>query len=63
MTEIHGTINPSFGGTPPEPIERNLQDLMRCVVQEKAAIGIAHDGDADRIGVVVNWGVQLLLIW
>ncbi len=56
VTEIHGTINPSFGGIPPEPIERNLQDLMRCVVQEGAAVGIAHDGDADRIGVVDELG-------
>ena len=56
VTEIHGEINPGFGGRPPEPIERNLEVLMRRVVQEKAAIGIAHDGDADRIGIVDERG-------
>jgi len=56
VTEIHGEINPGFGGVPPEPIERNLGELMRSVVQEKAAIGIAHDGDADRIGIVDEHG-------
>ncbi len=56
VTEIHGEINPGFGGRPPEPIERNMQELMRCVVQENAAIGIAHDGDADRIGIVDEKG-------
>lgn len=56
VTEIHGEINPSFGGISPEPIERNLRELMRYVVQKKAAIGIAHDGDADRIGVVDEQG-------
>lgn len=56
VTEIHGEINPGFGGRPPEPIERNLEKLMHRVVQEKAAIGIAHDGDADRIGIVDERG-------
>ncbi|MCY3487354.1 MAG: phosphoglucomutase/phosphomannomutase family protein [Bacteroidetes bacterium] len=56
VTEIRGEINPGFGGRPPEPIERNLEELMLHVVQENAAIGIAHDGDADRIGIVDERG-------
>ena len=56
VTEIHAEINPGFGGRPPEPIDRNLGELMRRVVQEKAVIGIANDGDADRIGVVDERG-------
>ncbi len=56
VTEIHGEVNPGFGGRPPEPIERNLKNLMHRVVQDKAAIGIAHDGDADRIGIVDEQG-------
>ncbi len=56
VTEIHGELNPGFGGVPPEPIERNLGQLMHQVVQQCAAIGIAHDGDADRIGVVDEHG-------
>jgi len=57
VTEIHSEINPGFGGMPPEPIERNLQELMQRVVHEGAVAGIAHDGDADRIGVVDERGV------
>ncbi|MCY4232352.1 MAG: phosphoglucomutase/phosphomannomutase family protein [Bacteroidetes bacterium] len=56
VIEIHGELNPGFAGVPPEPIERNLSELMRQVVQQKASIGIAHDGDADRIGVVDEHG-------
>lgn len=56
VVEIHGEINPGFGGRSPEPIEHNLEELMHRVVHEKAAIGIAHDGDADRIGIVDEQG-------
>jgi len=56
VTEIHGELNPGFGGHPPEPIERHLGELMQCVVEEKSWVGIAHDGDADRIGVVDESG-------
>ncbi|MEE8372546.1 MAG: phosphoglucosamine mutase [Dehalococcoidia bacterium] len=35
-----------------EPTPDNLQDLMRVVKSEGAALGIAHDGDADRVAVV-----------
>lgn len=56
VVEIHDEVNPGFGGRPPEPIERNLQELMHWVVKEQAAIGIAHDGDADRIGIVDERG-------
>ena len=56
VREIHGEINPAFGGRPPEPIERNLKKLMSFMAHESAEIGIAHDGDADRIGVVDEKG-------
>lgn len=51
--------DPLFGGTNPEPIERNLSELKKRVLEEKAAIGIAVDGDADRIGVVDDKGRYL----
>ncbi len=42
----------SFGGINPEPIAENLGFLMEKVKEEKADIGLATDGDADRLGVV-----------
>ena len=56
VEELHSTINPGFEGTPPEPIERNLQELLQTVPQQGLDIGIANDGDADRIGVVDEKG-------
>ncbi len=52
VTRLHDSYNPSFGGTNPEPISQNLQELMHRVKAEGFHIGIATDGDADRIGAV-----------
>jgi phosphomannomutase len=56
VTEIHGTYNPSFGGTNPEPLAQNLRELMERVRNDHYDIGIATDGDADRIGAVDERG-------
>jgi len=45
-----------FGGVNPEPIASNLGVLMETVVREGADIGIALDGDADRVGAVDERG-------
>jgi phosphomannomutase len=50
--EIRSTYNPSFGGSHPEPIPQNLKDLSSTVVMKGCDIGIATDGDADRIGAL-----------
>jgi phosphoglucosamine mutase len=39
-----------------EPVEENLQELSRMVVKTQAAVGIAHDGDADRMMAVDDRG-------
>jgi len=52
VQEIHGESNPGFGGLNPEPIEKNLHDLMSLVRTKKLDVGLATDGDADRIGAV-----------
>jgi phosphomannomutase len=52
VAQIHNTYNPSFEGVNPEPLAHNLGQLMRRVKDEKYDIGIATDGDADRIGAV-----------
>ena len=49
-------INPSFGGGRPEPVEENLKELKLRVKNEKFDLGIALDGDADRIAAVAPGG-------
>jgi phosphomannomutase len=56
VVAIHSERDPLFGGINPEPIEHNLKALIERVKQEKALIGIALDGDADRIGIVDDAG-------
>lgn len=48
---VHGTPDPTFGGLHPEPTEKNLRELAREVVRYGADLGLATDGDADRVGV------------
>jgi phosphomannomutase len=52
LIELRSDINPSFGGTNPEPIEKNLVPLKEAVAKYGAAVGVATDGDADRIGAI-----------
>ncbi len=52
LIEINGERNPSFPGINPEPIAVNLKKLAARVTAEKANVGLATDGDADRIGVM-----------
>jgi len=48
-----------FPGRPPEPVDENLADLKNMVKSLKAHLGIAHDGDADRMVAVDDKGVFL----
>jgi phosphomannomutase len=51
-TLLHCVHNPSFGGTAPEPIERNLVEFEALIKKAKNIdMGLATDGDADRIGL------------
>jgi alpha-D-glucose phosphate-specific phosphoglucomutase len=52
VAEIHGELNPGFGGHHPEPIGRNLTKLSELIVEGGYDIGLATDGDADRIGAI-----------
>jgi phosphomannomutase/phosphoglucomutase len=53
----------------PDPtVVENMQDLIAAVKREKAEVGIAYDGDSDRIGVVddqgnILWGDQLMILF
>jgi alpha-D-glucose phosphate-specific phosphoglucomutase len=52
VLEIRGELNPGFGGIHPEPIEKYLAALIAAVRDHHSDIGLATDGDADRIGTV-----------
>ena len=52
ITEIRRDRNPVFGGINPEPIIQNLQPLKQAVLEHNADVGLAIDGDADRIGAM-----------
>jgi len=52
VTELRGEMNPGFNGIHPEPIARHLKPLMLEVTTGRYHIGLATDGDADRIGAV-----------
>jgi phosphomannomutase len=54
---MRNSVNPSFGGCRPEPVEENLEELKCRVKDEKFDLGIALDGDADRIAAVAPGGV------
>lgn len=49
---LHCDPNPSFMGTAPEPIAKNLQELAQTIQSKgDVACALATDGDADRIGL------------
>ncbi len=52
VVEINSERNPSFPGIQPEPIAVNLARLSATVKRQRANVGIATDGDADRIGII-----------
>jgi len=56
LTEINGERNPDFGGIQPEPIAANLDKLSATVKEQQADVGLATDGDADRIGIIDEKG-------
>ena len=56
IDELHDTPNPSFGGRPPEPIGEHLQELCTSLASGRYRVGLALDGDADRIGAVDERG-------
>jgi len=57
LTELHAERNPNFPGfAQPEPIAPNLNALAQVIQEEGMAVGLATDGDADRLGVMDERG-------
>ncbi len=61
--------DPSFPNHHPDPVDpENLVDLIEVVKRERADLGIAFDGDGDRIGAVddqgqIMWGDQMMILF
>ena len=58
---IRSNRDPLFGGVNPEPIDSNLGALKKRVLQNKALVGLATDGDADRVGAVNELGATMTM--
>ncbi len=48
VVSLNGEPDGRFPGRPPEPVQANLEALLRSVKESHADLGVAHDGDADR---------------
>ena len=68
LVEMFTDPDSSFPNHHPDPtVTENLQDIIGAVHEHKADIGLAFDGDGDRIGVVdengrIIWGDELMIL-
>jgi len=56
VVEINNERNPLFPGIRPEPIAANLDKLAATIREQRADLGVATDGDADRLGIIDEKG-------
>ena len=69
VTGLYDDLDGRFPNHHPDPtVVENLQDLIHAVKRHQADVGIAYDGDADRIGAIdeqgtIVWGDLLLLLF
>ena len=57
LDTIYCTSDGTFPNHHPDPsVEENLTDLKKYVIENKMDVGIAFDGDGDRVGVISNSG-------
>ena len=67
---LYDTSDPNFPNHHPDPsVEKNMEDLKKKVLEEKADVGVAFDGDGDRVGVVDDRGRMIdidnlmIIVW
>lgn len=70
VSEIHNDFDPYFGGVAPEPMESNTHKLQKLVLSNYYDLGVAHDGDGDRIiaviphkGYLSPHDIAVVLLW
>jgi phosphomannomutase len=56
LTSLRNEVNPSFGGSSPEPVSKNLSLISETLKTGNYDIGIVTDGDADRIAILDEKG-------
>ncbi len=67
--ELFCEVDGHFPNHHPDPSDtHNLRDLIQCVQEKKADIGLAFDGDGDRLGVItcrgeIIWPDRLLMLF
>jgi phosphomannomutase len=52
VDRLRNELDPTFGGGSPEPTAEKLEALVERVTESGADLGVANDGDADRIAIV-----------
>ena len=69
VIELFCDMDGNFPNHHPDPtVEENIADLKKAVKEHRADIGLAFDGDADRVGVIdgdgqVIWGDKLMILY
>lgn len=70
VEELHSERNPGFGGLHPEPIPPHVAQAVARLRRGGLDLGIANDGDADRVGILDAGGgfvdqleVATMLLW
>jgi len=69
VIELYCEMDGSFPHHHPDPtLPEALEDLIKKVIESKADVGVAYDGDGDRIGTIddkgnIIWGDQLMVLF
>jgi len=69
VIELYCEMDGTFPNHHPDPtLPEALEDLIKTVLESKADVGVAYDGDGDRIGVIddqgnILWGDQLMVFF
>ena len=69
VIDLYCEVDGNFPNHHPDPtLPEALEDLIQRVAQEEAALGVAFDGDGDRIGVIddrgqIIWGDKLMILF